>query len=123
MSKNYINAGGITVDGSKLTTKPNKRTFRNAWTVESDTVISVDMDAAKEIWKEKIRRARKPKLEKLDTDFMKALETGSDTTNIVAAKQALRDATEISAIADATTPEELENAIPAGFTKQEILEV
>ena len=51
------------------------------------------MDKAKEIFADKIREVRKPLLEALDVDFIKAQETGADTTQIVADKQALRDAT------------------------------
>ena len=53
--------------------------------------IFVNIDKAKEVWKNKIRDARKPVLEKLDIDFIKAQETSSDTTSIVANKQILRD--------------------------------
>ena len=53
--------------------------------------IFVNIDKAKEVWKEKIRTARKPVLEKLDVDFLKAQETSSDTTSIVADKNTLRN--------------------------------
>ena len=55
-------------------------------------MITIDITKAKEVWKNKIRDARKPALEKLDVDFIKAQETSSDTTSIIAQKQALRDA-------------------------------
>ena len=60
------------------------------------------MAVAREIHKTNIRRARKLKLEELDIEFQKALETGSSTTDIVAKKQALRDAPADSAINSAT---------------------
>ena len=53
--------------------------------------ITIDITKAKEIWKDKIRTARKTALEKLDVDFVKAQETSSDTTTIVADKQTLRN--------------------------------
>ena len=53
--------------------------------------IFVNIDKAKDVWKEKIRTARKPVLEKLDIDFMKAQEAGTSTTSIVADKNVLRD--------------------------------
>jgi len=53
--------------------------------------ITIDITKAKEIWKDKIRTARKTALEKLDVDFVKAQETSSDTTSIVTDKQTLRD--------------------------------
>ena len=64
--------------------------------------FGVDMAKAREIHKDKIRLARKPLLEALDVEFQKALETGASTTDIVAKKQALRDAPADSGIAAAT---------------------
>jgi len=54
-------------------------------------MITIDITKAKEVWKDKIRNARKLALEKLDIDFIKAQEQGNDTTSIVATKQILRD--------------------------------
>lgn len=54
-------------------------------------MITIDITKAKEVWKDKIRQARTPVLAKLDIDFIKAQEQGSDTTQIVADKQTLRD--------------------------------
>jgi len=62
------------------------------------SVFKIDMAKAKEIHKTNIREARKPLLESLDIEFQKALETGASTTDIVAKKQALRDAPADSAI-------------------------
>jgi|TARA_R100001460_G_scaffold96832_1_gene139253 hypothetical protein len=53
--------------------------------------ITVDITKAKNIWKEKIRKAREPKLAALDVEFMKAQEAGSNTSTIVAKKKELRD--------------------------------
>ena len=64
----------------------------------------IDMAKAREIHKTKIREARTPKLAELDIEFQKALETGASTTDIVAKKQALRDApadADIAAASDA----------------------
>ena len=66
--------------------------------------FGVDMAKAREIHKNNIRAARTPKLAELDIEFQKALETGASTTDIVAKKQALRDApadSEIAAASDA----------------------
>ena len=60
------------------------------------------MAKAKEIHRTNIRRARTPKLAELDVEFNKALEAGSSTTEIVAKKQALRDAPADSAIESAS---------------------
>lgn len=54
--------------------------------------FGVDMAKAKEIHKTNIRTARTPKLVELDVEFQKAQETGASTTDIVAKKNALRDA-------------------------------
>lgn len=98
-------------------TFPDNRTFRGAWSINTEqSVVYVDMDIARDIWRDKIRQARIGKLEALDAQFMKALETGADTTEIVAQKQALRDAPADPAINAATTPEELKLVQPAGLT-------
>ena len=68
-------------------------------------MITIDISKAKEVWKEKIRVARKPALEKLDVDFVKAQETSSDTASIVADKQTLRDLP--SQVDTATTTDEI----------------
>ena len=64
--------------------------------------FGIDMAKAREIHKNKIRVARKPLLEALDIEFQKAQETGASTTDIVAKKNALRDAPADSGIAAAT---------------------
>ena len=56
-------------------------------------MITVNLDKAKEITKDRLRAARKPLLEAEDVKFMKAQETDADTTAIVAEKQRLRDIT------------------------------
>lgn len=63
-------------------------------------MIVINLDKAKEIQKNKLREERKPLLESLDVQFVRALETGQDTTEIVAEKQRLRD---ITKQADAAT--------------------
>ena len=69
--------------------------------------FGIDMAKAREIHKTNIRRARAPKLAELDIEFQKALETGASTTDIVAKKQALRDAPADSGITSASTADEL----------------
>ena len=65
------------------------------------------MAKAREIHKTNIRSARTPKLAELDIEFQKALETGASTTDIVAKKQALRDAPADSGIAAASDTDAL----------------
>ena len=71
------------------------------------SIIKTDMAIAREIHKKNIRDARTPKLAELDVEFQKALETGASTTDIVAKKQALRDAPADSGIASASDTDAL----------------
>ena len=64
--------------------------------------IQINMAKAKELHKGNIREARTPLLAALDIEFQKALETSASTTDIVAKKQALRDAPADSGIAAAS---------------------
>ena len=68
-------------------------------------MITINMNKAKEITKERLRAERKPLLEEQDILFMKAQETGLDTTTIVAEKQRLRDIT--NSVDSCTTTDEL----------------
>ena len=56
-------------------------------------MITINMDKAKDITKERLRQERKPLLEAQDVLFLQAQESGSDTKAIVAEKQRLRDIT------------------------------
>lgn len=68
-------------------------------------MITVNLDKAKLITKDRLRAERTPLLQAQDVAFQRALETGADTSVIVAEKQRLRD---ITSLADqATTLEEL----------------
>ena len=69
--------------------------------------FGIDMAKAKEIHKTHIRNARAPKLAELDIEFQKAQETSASTTDIVAKKNALRDAPASAGIATATSATEL----------------
>ena len=70
--------------------------------------ITVNITKAKEITKDRLREERKPLLEAQDIAFQRALETGADTSAIVAEKQRLRDITLI--VDDMTTVDELKGA-------------
>jgi hypothetical protein len=68
-------------------------------------MITVNLDKAKVITKDRLRAERTPLLQAQDVAFQRALEEGADTTAIVAEKQRLRD---ITGLADsATTLDEL----------------
>ena len=71
------------------------------------SIITTDMAKAKEIHKTNIRYARAPLLAALDIEFQKALETGADTSTIVAKKQTLRDAPAASGISTAASEADL----------------
>ena len=70
--------------------------------------IQVNITKAKDITKDRLRQERQPKLEALDVAFQRALEAGSDTTDIVNKKQQLRDAP--ASVDSMTTVEELKSA-------------
>jgi hypothetical protein len=56
-------------------------------------MITINIDKAKEITKARLRIEREPLLAAQDVAFQRALESGADTTAIVAEKQRLRDIT------------------------------
>jgi hypothetical protein len=68
-------------------------------------MITINFDKAKAITKDRLRAERKPLLEAQDVAFQRALESGADTSAIVAEKQRLRDVTQL--VDSATTIEEL----------------
>ena len=98
MATYIVDKDGNQIDASTATV-PSDRHFRGAWSL-SGSVISEDMDAAKEIFKDKVREVRNPLLDAEDVVYMKALE--ADDTSAKAAsvtkKTALRDAPAASAI-------------------------
>ena len=71
-------------------------------------MITVNITKAKDITKERLRAERKPLLEAQDVAFQRALETGADTTAIVAEKTRLRDIT--NQVDTMTTVDELKTA-------------
>lgn len=76
-------------------------------------MITINLDKAKEIQKNRWRTARKSILEKLDTEFMRAVETGDTVKQqqIAAKKQALRDVTTTD-LSSVTTPDQLKTIWP-----------
>lgn len=59
-------------------------------------MITINIDKAKEITKERLRAERAPLLQAQDVAFQRALESGADTSAIVAEKQRLRDITKLA---------------------------
>lgn len=95
---------------------PRDRIFRGAWRHDTGAnVVRVDMELARPIAVDRVRAARGPKLDALDTQYMRADETGDTATkqSIAKRKQALRDATKDSRIAAAKTPDDLKAAVDA----------
>lgn len=80
----------IIVQDSELPQADND--FFNAWEL-SNGVVTVNLAKAKEITKARLRAEREPLLAAQDVLFQRALESGADTTAIVAEKQRLRDVT------------------------------
>jgi hypothetical protein len=69
--------------------------------------IIVDINKAKNITKNRLRQEREPLLLAQDIAFQRALETGADTSTIVAEKQRLRDITKL--VDNVNTVEELKS--------------
>ena len=95
------------VDDSEIAKLDRK--FRGAFVCDKDMNPVIDLEKAKDVWKDKIRLKRGPALLDLDVQYMRALESGNDTENIVKAKQELRDLPASSDIDNAKSIEDLEN--------------
>jgi hypothetical protein len=110
MATYIVDKDGNQIDASTATV-PTDRHFRGAWSL-SGTVISEDMDAAKTIFRDKIREVRTSLLAAEDVVYMKALEDddASAKSASVAKKNALRNAPAASAITSADTIAKLKAA-------------
>ena len=111
MATTYIvDKDGNQIDASAASV-PSDRHFRGAWSL-SGSVISEDMDAAKAMFKDKVREVRNPLLDAEDVVYMKALEAddASAKSASVTKKTALRDAPAASAIGSADTIAKLKAA-------------
>lgn len=88
------------------------RTFRNAWEVQGGK-LTVSMFKARNLWRDKLRRARAPKLEALDVEYQRADERNdiAEKQRIIIEKQKLRDITADPRIESATTPMELKSIL------------
>ena len=69
--------------------------------------ITINLNKAREIKKDRLRQERQPLLEAQDVLYMRAQESGSDTTAIVTEKQRLRDITKLAD--EASSIEELKS--------------
>ena len=69
--------------------------FSDAWEMD-DTSVTINKAKAVEITKARLRNERTPLLAAQDVLFQRALESGADTTAIVAEKTRLRDVTSLA---------------------------
>lgn len=117
MTTTYININGEVRDASSLNV-PKDRAFRGAWQFNGDAV-EIDMTAAKEIQKQKLRAERAPKFAELDAEWFRADEEGDAAAKalIVAKKRALRDVTQNDKLLKAKTAEELKELTLEALTK------
>ena len=70
-------------------------------------MITINMDKAKDITKDRLRVEREPLLAAQDVAFQRALESNTDTAAIIAEKQRLRDITKV--VDTCSTVEELKS--------------
>jgi hypothetical protein len=94
--------GARIVEQSSLPNQYND--FYDAWEMNA-TSVTVNKTKAVELTKTRLRLEREPLLVKQDVAFQRALESGSDTSAIVAEKQRLRDITNLAT--ESKTLEEL----------------
>jgi hypothetical protein len=83
--------------------------------------VSINMNKAQNIWKDKLRADRKPLLETLDVQYIRALERGETELiqKIVKKKEFLRDITEDPRIENAENIDDLkEVTIPLNFIEE-----
>ena len=84
--------GSIIMDSADL---PPHNDFFNAFELH-DGKVTVNKAKAVELTKKRLRAEREPLLAKQDVAFQRALESGADTSAIVAEKQRLRDITNLA---------------------------
>lgn len=88
---------------------PTDRAYRGAW-VDNGTAVVHDMPKAREIYRDKVRRARLPLLDELDRQHSRAVgqKLGQEELDTIeAARQRLRDAPADPRIDAAETVEDL----------------
>ncbi len=96
-----VDKDGNQIDASAATV-PSDRAFRGAWSL-SGSVISEDLDTAKNIFRDKVREVRGPLLDAEDVVYMKAMEADDADAKAasVTKKTNLRNAPAASAITNA----------------------
>lgn len=102
----------VVIDNADI---PQNRKYRGAWKANTETnQLEFDMTKAKEIHKTHLRKARKPILDDLDVEYIKADEQGNTALKMEIAntKNILRNITINSSINTAQTITQLMNVWP-----------
>ena len=112
-----------TADIVEVDTIENDRTFRNAWVTSKGKSVEVDLDKAKILAKEKVRKARTPKFAELDISYQRADEAGDSDAKaaVVVKKQTARDATADTKITNADSVDNLKTEMNEVITEVEDL--
>lgn len=102
------------VDSNEIS---SDRSFRNAW-VFKDQKIDVDLPKAIALTQSRIREQRVSEFQKLDQEFMTAVEDNNSASlkQVADKKKALRDATQHPKIINATSVDSLKNLGLADLT-------
>ncbi|CAB4176449.1 hypothetical protein UFOVP1672_12 [uncultured Caudovirales phage] len=97
---------------------PQDRTYRNALTFDGEA-FDHDIEKAKDIQLDLVRRARTVELGKLDVEWMKAVGQGDNkkAQEIEAKRQSLRDAPQTLDMSQVANVEELKAIWPADLPK------
>lgn len=109
----YARASAVVLRGAAL---PPRDDYRDALAVAGGK-LSHDMKRARAIFLGKVRAARKPALEALDVESMRALEAGGDAKPVAARKQALRDLPATLPVGEARSVADLEALWPLGLPR------
>lgn len=106
-------SSGVDLNASQL---PPDRDFRAAWRVAGAACV-VNMPAARELHRDKLRAARAPKLADLDALYLRELERGPQgkPQDIATQKQVLRDLPQSPQIDAAASPAALRALWPTSL--------
>lgn len=100
------------IDASLLESIP-PRTFRNSWRLDG-SVITIDMEAAREIHKGRMRAARERQFRTIDAQRAVAMDDNdqSKLAEIKTLSRELRDVTSLPSLLSAATPDEIDAVWP-----------
>lgn len=115
--KTYVVVDGQTLDTADYSF-PENRHFTDAWALAEDKnhkpIIVIDIEKAKNVWRNRMRQARNPIMIALDAEYFRALEEGNTNKQkeIANKKKLLRDVTKLPELDAAKTVEEIEAVWP-----------